>query len=61
MLFALAPELFRLEDLRLTVSTGSTEEAGALTIGEKGTLVQVALGVDGSAVLDLLSAKLTAI
>ncbi|MFL4992179.1 MAG: nucleoside hydrolase [Microvirga sp.] len=61
MLFALAPELFRLEDLRLSVSTGSTEEAGALTIGEKGTLVQVALGVDGSAVLDLLAAKLTSI
>jgi purine nucleosidase/pyrimidine-specific ribonucleoside hydrolase len=61
MLFALAPELFRVEDLRLSVGTGSTEEAGALTIGEKGTPVQVAMGVDGPAVLDLLAAKLTAI
>jgi purine nucleosidase/pyrimidine-specific ribonucleoside hydrolase len=61
MLFALAPELFRLEDLRLSVSTGSTAEAGALTIEEKGMLVQVAMGVDGPAALDLLTAKLTAI
>ncbi len=61
MLFALAPELFRLEDLRLTVNTGSSEEAGALTIDEKGKLVQVAMGVEGPAVLDLLAAKLTAI
>jgi hypothetical protein len=37
------------------------EEAGALTIDANGTLVQVAVGVDGPAVLDLLSRKLTAI
>lgn len=61
MLFALAPELFRLEDLRLSVSTGSSEEAGALAIDEKGTPVQVTMGVDGPAVLDLLARKLTAI
>ncbi len=60
MLFALAPDLFRLENLRLSVSTGSSEDAGALTIDENGTLVQVALGVDGPAVLDLLAAKLAA-
>jgi inosine-uridine nucleoside N-ribohydrolase len=61
MLFALSPALFRLEDLRLSVSTGPTEEAGALTIDERGTPVQVAMGVDGPAALDLLAARLTAI
>jgi purine nucleosidase/pyrimidine-specific ribonucleoside hydrolase len=61
MLLALEPELFRLEALRLSVNTGSMEEAGALTIDANGTLVQVAVGVDGPAVLDLLSRKLTAI
>jgi inosine-uridine nucleoside N-ribohydrolase len=61
MLLALEPELFRLEALRLSVNTGSMEEAGALTIDASGTLVQVAVGVDGPAVLDLLSRKLTAI
>jgi hypothetical protein len=45
----------------MSVSTGSTDEAGALTIEEKGTLVQVAMGVEAPAVLDLLAAKLTAI
>ncbi|EIM28894.1 nucleoside hydrolase [Microvirga lotononidis] len=59
MLFALAPELFRLEDLRLSVSTGPAEEAGALTIGERGTPVQVATSVDGPAALDLLARTLT--
>jgi purine nucleosidase/pyrimidine-specific ribonucleoside hydrolase len=61
MLLALEPELFRLEALRLSVNTGSMEEAGALTIDANGTLVQVAVGVDGPAVLDLLARKLTAI
>jgi purine nucleosidase/pyrimidine-specific ribonucleoside hydrolase len=61
MLFALAPELFRLEDLRLSVNTGSAEEAGALTIDDGATPVQVALGVDGPAVLELLARKLTAV
>ncbi|MBA1156968.1 nucleoside hydrolase [Microvirga mediterraneensis] len=58
MLFALAPDLFRLEDLRLKVSTGSTEQAGALTVDESGTPVQVATGVDGSSALDLLARTL---
>jgi len=60
MLFALAPELFRLETLRLSVNTGSSEEAGALSTDGNGKLVQVALGVDGPAALDLLAAKLSA-
>jgi len=61
MLFALAPELFRLEDLRLSVGTGPTEDAGALTIGESGALVQVATGVDGPAALDLLARTLASV
>ncbi|HEV2564421.1 MAG TPA: nucleoside hydrolase [Microvirga sp.] len=61
MLFALAPELFRLEDLRLSVNTGSVEAAGALTIDDSRMPVQVALGVDGPAVLELLARKLTAV
>ncbi|WP_114945588.1 nucleoside hydrolase [Microvirga calopogonii] len=58
MLFALAPELFRLEDLRLSVSTGPSADAGALTVDESGTPVQVATGVDGPAALDLLARTL---
>ncbi|WP_262268700.1 nucleoside hydrolase [Microvirga yunnanensis] len=60
MLFALAPELFRLEDLHLVVNTGSTGEAGALTVDARGSAVRVATGVDGPAVLDLLARTLTA-
>ncbi len=59
MLYALAPELFRIETLRLSVDTGSVEGAGALTIDELGSPVDVALGVDGAAVLDLLARRLT--
>ncbi|MFC1458528.1 nucleoside hydrolase [Microvirga arabica] len=61
MLYALAPELFRIEELRLSVDTGNGEAAGALTISPEGSLVQVALGVDGPAALDLLARHLTAI
>lgn len=61
MLYALAPELFRVEGLRLSVDTGSREVAGALTIDSEGSPVQVALGVDGPATLDLLARHLAAI
>ena len=61
MLFALAPDLFRLETLRLSVGTASSEEAGALTIEEAGAAVQVAMAVDAPAVLSLLARRLTAI
>ncbi|WP_262031556.1 nucleoside hydrolase [Microvirga sp. Mcv34] len=60
MLFALAPDLFRLENLRLSVGTGPTEEAGALTVDENGAPVQVAMGVDGPAALELLARTLAA-
>jgi len=61
MLFALAPHLFRIEELRLSVDVGSMEGAGALTVDEKGSPVQVALGVDAPAALDLLARQLTPI
>jgi len=60
MLYALAPELFRIEQLRLRVDTESVEDAGALTISEEGASVQVALGVDGPAALSLLARCLIA-
>ena len=61
MLYALAPELFRIEELRLSVDTGASDMAGALTVSPEGGPVQVALGVDGPAALDLLARHLTAI
>jgi inosine-uridine nucleoside N-ribohydrolase len=61
MLFALAPELFRIEALRLSVSTAVGEEAGALVVGEEGSAVQVPMGVDAPAVLDLLKKRVTAV
>ncbi|MBD2746893.1 nucleoside hydrolase [Microvirga sp. BT688] len=61
MLYAIAPELFRIEELRLSVDTGSGEMAGALTISPDGSPVQVALGVNGSEALDLLAQCLTAV
>ncbi|MBB3019307.1 purine nucleosidase/pyrimidine-specific ribonucleoside hydrolase [Microvirga lupini] len=61
MLYALSPQLFRIEELRLSVDTGNGELAGALTISPEGTPVQVALGVDGPAALDLLARHLTTI
>ncbi|WP_201836740.1 nucleoside hydrolase [Microvirga zambiensis] len=60
MLYALAPELFRIEELRLSVDVGNAENAGALTVDANGFPVQVALGVDAPAVLDLLSRQLIA-
>lgn len=54
MLYALAPELFRVERLRLAVDLGSTRNAGALTVAPEGAAVDVALGVNGAAALDLL-------
>lgn len=61
MLYALAPDLFRVEELHLSVNIGSADEAGALTINGNGSPVQVALGVDGPAALDLLARRLTAL
>jgi purine nucleosidase/pyrimidine-specific ribonucleoside hydrolase len=61
MLYALAPEFFRIEELRLSVDSGDGEMAGALTINPEGSLVQVALGVDGPGALDLLARCLTAV
>jgi inosine-uridine nucleoside N-ribohydrolase len=60
MLFALAPELFRIESLRLSVSTATSEEAGALAVGGEGAPVQVAMSVDAPAVLDLFRARVAA-
>jgi len=59
MLFALAPELFRVENLLLSVNTAASEEAGVLAVG-RGAPVQVAMGVDASAVLDLLRTQVAA-
>jgi purine nucleosidase/pyrimidine-specific ribonucleoside hydrolase len=60
MLYALDPDLFRVENLRLSVSTGLTDEAGALSVDENGALVQVTMGVDAPAVLSLLARRLAA-
>jgi purine nucleosidase/pyrimidine-specific ribonucleoside hydrolase len=61
MLFALSPELFRLEDLKLSVSTAKLESAGELAImAEGGDSVRVAMEVDAPAVLELLTERLTA-
>jgi len=61
MLYALAPELFRVEELRLIVDSGDGEMAGALTINPDRSPVQVALGVDGTGALDLLARCLTTV
>ena len=58
MLFALAPNLFQIEDMRLTVSTAVDEDAGALSVDENGAPVEVAMGVDVPGVLDLLEGRL---
>ena len=60
MLYALAPALFRIEELRLSVDTGGSDAAGALTIDPEGSPVQVALGVDGPGALHLLARSLNA-
>jgi inosine-uridine nucleoside N-ribohydrolase len=61
MLFALSPELFRLTDLKLSVSTAKQESAGELAImAEGGASVRVVMEVDAPAVLELLTERLTA-
>jgi purine nucleosidase/pyrimidine-specific ribonucleoside hydrolase len=61
MLHALRADLFGCEILRLTVGTGTDEEAGALSIDHtEGAPVCVALTVDAPAVLGLLQDVLTA-
>ena len=60
MLFALAPDLFHTESLRLSVNLESGEDAGALTVEEDGAPVQVAMGVDAPAVLNLLRRRVAA-
>lgn len=54
MLYALAPQLFDVERLALTIDTGSSRDAGALAVSKNGTPIDVALGVDGTAALNLL-------
>jgi purine nucleosidase/pyrimidine-specific ribonucleoside hydrolase len=61
MLYALAPELFSIEEHRLSVDAGDGEMAGALTINPDGSPVQVALGVDGPGAIDLLARCLTTV
>jgi inosine-uridine nucleoside N-ribohydrolase len=61
VLFALAPELFRLESLRLSVSTAPGEEAGALAIKKHGAPIQVAMSVDAPAVLNFLKKRATVV
>jgi inosine-uridine nucleoside N-ribohydrolase len=60
MLFALAPDLFHTESLRLSVNLESGEDAGALTAEEDGAPVQVAMDVDAPAVLNLLRRRVAA-
>lgn len=54
MLLALAPQLFQTELLRLRVDCGAAPDAGALSRDPEGSPLQVALRVDGPAVLALL-------
>jgi purine nucleosidase/pyrimidine-specific ribonucleoside hydrolase len=62
MLFALSPDLFGCENLRLDVSIAMGDEAGELTLVETGGVsVQVAMTVDAPAVLDLLTKRVTAV
>ena len=61
MLFALSPELFECEDLELSVSVATDERAGELAVMAQGrNSVQVVMGVDAPAVLELLAERLTA-
>jgi purine nucleosidase/pyrimidine-specific ribonucleoside hydrolase len=60
MLFALSPELFHCEDLALSVSVATDEEAGELAAAAGGAPVRVAMGVDAPAALELLTKRLTA-
>lgn len=60
MLLALDEALFGCEMLKLTVDTGTTRDAGALTVSEDGAPVSVALKVESAAVLKLLYDRLSA-
>jgi purine nucleosidase/pyrimidine-specific ribonucleoside hydrolase len=54
MAYALRPELFRIEPMGLAVDRGAGPDAGALTADAKAPPVDVAMGVDAAAVIDLL-------
>ena len=61
MLFALAPTLFGVETLPLSVDTSNGEDAGALTVDpEQGAPVDVTMTVNGADVLNLLVERITA-
>lgn len=55
MLLALAPELFEIEVLRLSVNLGDDPDAGALTQTDTGSPVAVAMRVDAERALALLA------
>ncbi len=58
MLLAVAPELFGVDFLRLSVNLGDDADAGALTRTDNGSPVDVAMRVDVPAVLKLLASGL---
>ncbi|MEI5682308.1 MULTISPECIES: nucleoside hydrolase [unclassified Mesorhizobium] len=59
MLLALDEKLFGCETLKIAVDTGTTRDAGALTIDdEKGDAISVAMKVDGEGALKLLFERL---
>ncbi|SFT71583.1 nucleoside hydrolase [Mesorhizobium sp. YR577] len=59
MLLALDESLFGCETLKISVDTGATRDAGALTIDdEKGAAISVAMKVDGEGGLKLLFERL---
>jgi purine nucleosidase/pyrimidine-specific ribonucleoside hydrolase len=59
MLFALRPDFFQCETLRLRVGVDADEEAGALFIDElQGSVVHVAMNVDADKALDFLATRL---
>ncbi|WP_378951545.1 nucleoside hydrolase [Mesorhizobium sp. ANAO-SY3R2] len=60
MLLALDEALFGCETLKLSVDTGTTRDAGALSVDETGSSVSVALKVESAAVLKLLYERLSA-
>jgi purine nucleosidase len=60
MLFTLDESLFGCETLKIAVDTGTTRDAGALTIDENGAAISVALKVDGEGALKLLFERLVA-
>lgn len=60
MLLALDENLFDCETLKLSVDTGTTRDAGALSVDDSGSPVSVALRVESAAVLKLLYDRLSA-